>query len=692
METFSKMKYFTKNTTQESFLHFETDPYKIETPQIYIIKHSLKKEIQIANEEQPKNTKQEVENKNIGKMVEMRSGDRTSDGKLMSELVGRRGPGGVPLFGNLAELGSLPHRHLMTLTDTYGSLIQLKLGSWKTEVVHGYQANKEVFLKNGKNSSSRPDFRSYKHYGHGKSLSFQPFNQLWQQQRKVVSRTINNFISSGLVTELANTQMKSLVDKWETKANHGESFDPLTDLAEAVSTFIYSFCYGRDQQLSDNTSFKDILMNYNPATDLFAMGNNIDLLPFFLRPFLATKEAQHTERINKLMNCHAEIKTKVEESFLKQPHSEATCLQEAMLIEIEKMFGEDESEKVIEGHEKLHRDHLQNLSAEFLSAGSETSTASLLWLLRYMAKNPSAQKNVQHEIDQYMAKKLASMVNEDEGEMVEFEDKAHLPYTEACRLEALRCVAVVPFGLPHYSSGDFKSCDKTIAKDTLLFPNLWSVGRDKSVWSEPHRFIPERHLIFNNTNSNSDNCKNVKTNTDKNQQTFSINQLSSCPAFKSTQLNSSSTKPSGCPFSATLSKEEKFYPFGVGKRRCVGEQMAKILNFVIFANIMLNFNVKLHKDATRKVLKSTLKGSKKLENNFHNDNFVLRNMYKLVESSWSVVKSYVGGDDQKDFKNDEGDDVVSEASDDEDEDVVEEFGDVMLPSSYKIILEKRRLF
>ena len=573
----------------------------------------------------------------------------------------KRGPDGIVLFGNLADLGMLPHRKLLSMTKTYGHVISLKLGGWKTEVVNGYNACKDVFLKQSKSSSSRPFFRSYKHYSHGKSLSFQPYNEVWQVQRKILSRIINQMISKGFVAELAHRQTDALVQKW---SQNQESFDPMIDLAETVSTFIYSFCYGKDEFLQNHEAFKNILFNHNPGTDLFAMGNNLDLLPFFLRPLLKHKEDEHIVRMNNLMNCHFEMRDKVEKNFSKNMHLDPTCLQEALFLEMENMFEVDKNECFLEEGSKLHRDHLINLPSEFLSAGSETSTASMLWLLWYMAKNQNVQEIVHNEIDNYLTEKKKSDPNA--AAVIDFEDRMHLPYTEACRIEGLRCFAVVPFGLPHYPSKEFKAHNVTFFNDTLLFPNLWSIGRDPAVWSEPQRFIPERHLKFNNDTNAEDKIT-------------SDTLISKCPFSK--VFNSQNPHQVNCPINATVSKEEKFFPFGMGKRRCIGEPMAKILNFIIFANIMLNFKIKLDSDS-----KTVKKTHKDIHKNavLYKDNYLLRSFYKLIENSWTLAMKLIFGKTQAEYK------VEYEENDENgNDDVVEQFGDVVKPCGYKIILEKR---
>ena len=59
---------------------------------------------------------------------------------------------------------------------------------------------------------------------------------------------VNGFVSSGLVAELAERQTQTLVERWMARVECGKAFDPLLDLAETVSSFIYSLCYGKAGQ------------------------------------------------------------------------------------------------------------------------------------------------------------------------------------------------------------------------------------------------------------------------------------------------------------------------------------------------------------------------------------------------------------------------------------------------------------
>uniref|UniRef100_A0A8C3TAN1 Cytochrome P450 2U1 n=1 Tax=Chelydra serpentina TaxID=8475 RepID=A0A8C3TAN1_CHESE len=112
-----------------------------------------------------------------------------------------------------------------------------------------------------------------------------------------------------------------------------------------------------------------------------------------------------------------------------------------------------------------------------------------------------------------------------------------MPFTEATIMEVQRMTVVVPLSVPRMASETAVLRGYTIPKGSVIVPNLWSVHRDPNIWERPDDFHPTRFL-------------------DENGQ---------------------------------LIKRETFIPFGIGKRVCMGEQLAKMELFLMFVNLMQNF-------------------------------------------------------------------------------------------------------
>ncbi|XP_053552904.1 cytochrome P450 2U1-like [Bombina bombina] len=113
-------------------------------------------------------------------------------------------------------------------------------------------------------------------------------------------------------------------------------------------------------------------------------------------------------------------------------------------------------------------------------------------------------------------------------------DKAQMPFTEATIMEVQRMTVVVPLSVPHMASDTTVFQGYTIPKGSVVLANLWAVHRDPKVWEKPNDFNPSRFL-------------------DEHGQ---------------------------------ILKKEAFIPFGIGRRVCMGEQLAKMELFLMFVNLM----------------------------------------------------------------------------------------------------------
>ena len=80
--------------------------------------------------------------------------------------------------------------------------------------------------------------------------------------------------------------------------------------------------------------------------------------------------------------------------------------------------------------------------------------------------------------------------------LIEESDCPNLPYIQAIIKETLRLHPPIPM----VSRKSIKECNihgYLIPKDTLLFVNIWSIGRDPKYWENPMDFKPERFLQSN---------------------------------------------------------------------------------------------------------------------------------------------------------------------------------------------------
>lgn len=75
-------------------------------------------------------------------------------------------------------------------------------------------------------------------------------------------------------------------------------------------------------------------------------------------------------------------------------------------------------------------------------------------------------------------------------------DISKLPYLRAVVKETLRCHPALPL-IPRKAEANVEISGYTIPKDALIMINIWTIGRDPRVWSNPNSFEPERFLGSN---------------------------------------------------------------------------------------------------------------------------------------------------------------------------------------------------
>ncbi|XP_038215662.1 cytochrome P450 18a1-like [Zerene cesonia] len=165
---------------------------------------------------------------------------------------------------------------------------------------------------------------------------------------------------------------------------------------------------------------------------------------------------------------------------------------------------------------------------DLFSAGMETSRTAIVWILIIMLKEPEIAAKVRSD--------LADVVGV--GNLVTLEDRLALPYLEAVIFETLRRVSVVPLGTSHVNLRKWEINGYMIPAGSIIVPLINKMNMDPELFPEPEKFIPERFL--------------------KNGKVF-------IPDY--------------------------FMPFGVGRRVCLGEQLARMELFLFFANLMNHYEI-----------------------------------------------------------------------------------------------------
>ncbi|XP_035696122.1 cytochrome P450 2D3-like isoform X2 [Branchiostoma floridae] len=177
---------------------------------------------------------------------------------------------------------------------------------------------------------------------------------------------------------------------------------------------------------------------------------------------------------------------------------------------------------------------MEQVIFDLFFTGAETSSTCLRWAVFLMAVYPDVQARIHRELDTVLGP---------DGE-VTLDKRAALPFLDATISEVLRFRPAAPF-MYRCATKDSKLRDYFIPADTQVLVNLWSIHMDPKHWQNPDQFNPDRFL-------NSE---------------------------------------------GTVKIPEAFKAFGLGRRLCFGEQMARMEMFLFFAILMQHFTFKLPEGA-----------------------------------------------------------------------------------------------
>ncbi|KAI8523891.1 hypothetical protein RHMOL_Rhmol13G0107000 [Rhododendron molle] len=120
---------------------------------------------------------------------------------------------------------------------------------------------------------------------------------------------------------------------------------------------------------------------------------------------------------------------------------------------------------------------------DFFTAATDTSAIALEWALAELINNPKVLKKAQEEMDNLVGK----------HRLVAELDVPNLPYIQSIVKETFRLHPPIPL-LTRSSVQDCVIDGYNIPAHTMLYVNIWSIGRNPKYWENPLDFWPERFL------------------------------------------------------------------------------------------------------------------------------------------------------------------------------------------------------
>nr|XP_061824701.1 cytochrome P450 1B1-like [Nerophis lumbriciformis] len=135
----------------------------------------------------------------------------------------------------------------------------------------------------------------------------------------------------------------------------------------------------------------------------------------------------------------------------------------------------------------LTKDFVEATVTDLIGAGQDTISTIMQWIILVLVKYPEEQAKLHDLIDEVVGP----------DRLPSTEDRIRLAYLDAFIYETMRFTSFVPLTIPHSTTCDVTIEGLNIPKDTVVFINQWSVNHDPLKWKDPHIFEPSRFLSEN---------------------------------------------------------------------------------------------------------------------------------------------------------------------------------------------------
>ncbi|XP_072484442.1 cytochrome P450 1A2-like isoform X1 [Notamacropus eugenii] len=432
------------------------------------------------------------------------------------------GPWAWPLIGNILTLGKNPHLVLAQLREKYGDVMQIQIGSTPVLVLSGLETIRQALVKQGDDFKGRPDLYSSSLITDGYSMTFSPDSGKVWASRRKLAQNALNTFSTSASPSSSSCYLEEHVKK-------------------EAECLIQKF-----QELMDRVGRFDpyslVLVSVANVIGAMCFGQcraheNQEMMRIINESHEFTESATSGNPVDFIPILRYFPNTKMQK--FKAFNQRFLKFMQKTVQEHYKDFDQNNIKDITGALFKHSQDKTQgitntsipeglitNLINDIFGAGFDTVTTVISWSLMYLVTKPEVQKKIQEELDTVIGRARRPLLS----------DRPQLPYLEAFILEIFRETSFVPLTIPHSTTRATTLNNFYIPKGICVFVNQWQVNHDQKIWGDPSVFRPERFLSADGT----------------------INKALS----------------------------EKVLLFGLGKRRCIGEMIARWEVFLFLATLL----------------------------------------------------------------------------------------------------------
>ncbi|EOY14961.1 Cytochrome P450 [Theobroma cacao] len=385
-------------------------------------------------------------------------------------------PPGLPLIGHLHMQmldNSAPHIFFWKLSRKYGSLMSLRLGFRLTLIVSSAKMAKEVMKTHDLDFCSRPTLRGVQKLSYnGLDLTFSPYNAYWREIRKICVIHLFNSNRVQLFRPIREDEVARLIAKISKLSVDSK----IVNLSEAMmyltSTIICRIGFGKryEEEGTERSRFHGLLNESQALLTSFFISD------YF--PFMGWVD-RLSGLLSRLEKNYKKYEIFYQELIGEHLNPNRSKPEQEDIVDVLLQIWKDRDFAI-----NLTMDHIKAVLMDVFIAGTDTSAATVIWVMTFLMKNPRCMKKVQEEVRSLIGKK--DFVSED--------DAQGLTYLKAVIKETFRLQPIVPLLVPRETMRKCSIGGYDIPAKTLVYVNAWAVGRDPEAWENPEEFYPERFI------------------------------------------------------------------------------------------------------------------------------------------------------------------------------------------------------
>ncbi|XP_019414039.1 PREDICTED: cytochrome P450 89A2-like [Lupinus angustifolius] len=429
---------------------------------------------------------------------------------------------------------------LKTVHAKYGPMVALRIGSRSAIFIADRTLAHQALIQNGSLFADRPAsvpinkiISCNEH-----NISFANYGPIWRVLRRNLAVEMLHPARVKSFTPTRKLVLDVLLNRLHLDSKSNDSIIVKDHLQFGIFSLLVFMCFG---QRVDDEKLGDI---NRVQRGLFLRNSRFNVLNFWpkITKFLFQKR---WEEFLKLHRDHKEV-------FLPLIRERKKAKEAGLLNDSNNPIGYVDTLLDLklpeDGQRNLNEAEIVTLCAEFLLAGSVSTSTMMQWIMANLVKYQHVQQRLVQEIGKLMALKG---IDKKDKEVISEQDLEKLPYIKAVVLEALRRHPPGHFVLTHAVSEDVVLNGYLVPKKGTVNFMVAEMAWDSQVWEDPMAFKPERFL--------NEDCSELLA------------------------------------FDITGTTEIKMMPFGAGRRICPGYNLALLHLEYFVANLVWNFDWKIPK-------------------------------------------------------------------------------------------------